>query len=347
MSNRGQPQALVRLRPYLGVLAFMAALTLVPHVGLASRQVHLAVVALIWSMAVYGLLIPYGFAGLITVAVAAVWGVGAFSAGLAVKYWNWGFVPSVLLAAVAAALAGFVLALPVLRTKGHYFVIVTFVLAQALTVAAGNWDVTLGPNASGITVTAPLAVGPWSFTKRQDVFYLCLAVVTAMAVLATFLRNSYLGQLFAGVRENEELARSIGIETTNLKLLALAIGGAFAGVGGAFYVFYLHHIDVHAFGIGQAMTIVLMLIVGGSRSILGPVVGAGVVYYIPEVIRLSPVYQQIVFGIVLAAIVLVLPGGLLGSWGRGPLRTLRARRRRAETAPETAAEAPEPDRVLA
>lgn len=311
------------VRRYVVPLAALAVLGLAPQVGLESRHVHLLVVALIWSMAVYGLLIPYGYAGQITVAIAAVWGVGAFSAALAVQHWGWGFVPSALLGMVGAAIAGLAMALPILRTKGHYFVIVTFVLAQALTVAAQNWDVTAGPAASGLNVLTPIEIGPWSFTSREEVFYLCLGVVSVMALLAAYIRTSYLGQLFASVRENEDLARSIGIGTANLKLLSLAVGGAFAGVGGAFYAFYLHHIDVPTFGVGHAITIVLMLVLGGSRTVLGPVVGALVVYFVPELIELDPIHQQIAFGVVLAAMVIVLPGGVLGSWGRGPAHAVR------------------------
>lgn len=326
MSDAWHSSLLRRHRPYVVIAALMGAIALLPSTGLLEgRHIHLTVVALIWSMATFGLFIPYGLAGQITVAVAAVWGVGAFSAGLAVQYWSWGFEACLLFAVLAGVLAGLVMALPVVRTKGHYFVIVTFILAQALIVAGNNWHVTVGPTYSGITIVEPIELGPLAFDSRERVLYLVAAVVAVMAAVATFIQRSYLGQLFASVRENEELARSIGVSTTYLKLLSLALGGAFAGVGGAFYVFYLNHIDVRAFGVGQAITIVLMLIVGGSRVSLGPVAGALIIYFIPELINLEPVHQQIAFGVVLAVVVIVLPGGVLGSWGHGPFRTVRRR----------------------
>ena len=299
-------------RPYLPVVVVMALLTLLPHVGLSNRHVHLGVVCLIWAMAAYGLFVPYAFAGQMTVAVVTAWGVGAFSTALAIEYWDWGFVPNLLFSMVAAFAAGALMAMPILRTKGHYFVIITFVIAEAVTVAANNWEVTSGAGGSGISVPKTIEFLGFSFAGRTSMFYLCLAVVTIMALSVVWLRSSRLGKHFVSIRENEELARSIGIPTIWLKILALAIGGLFAGAAGTFYAYYLSHIDIHEFGVNQAITLILIVVIGGRQAILGPLVGAAVAYYLPELIKLDPNRVLIVYGLVLGVMVIFLPTGVLG-----------------------------------
>jgi branched-chain amino acid transport system permease protein len=314
------------LRPYVPVAVVMAALALLPHLGLSNRFLHLAVISLIWTMAAFGLFVPYAFAGQMTVAIVTAWGVGAFSTAIAIKYWDWGFLPCLGFAIAMAFVAGAVMAMPILRTKGHYFVIVTFVIAEAVTVAANNWSATAGPGGSGLSIPKPIELLGISFDDRTRVYYLCLVVVAVMALVVVWLGRSSLGKHFASIRENEELARSIGVPTTWLKILALAIGGLFAGAAGTFYAFYLSHLDVHGFGVEQAITLILILVIGGRRSVLGPLVGAAVAYYLPELIHLNPNQVLIAYGLALGVIVVLLPDGVLGGLAAA-LEALRRRRR--------------------
>lgn len=301
-----------RFRAYVPVLVTMAMLALLPHIGLSNRHVHLAVICLIWTMAAYGLFVPYAFAGQMTVAIVTAWGVGAFTTGIFVKYWDWSFLACLGLAIVLSFVAGALMAMPILRTKGHYFVIVTFVIAEAVTVVANNWSVTAGRGGSGMSIPKQIEMFGVEFGSRTSVFYLCLAVVAAMALGVVWLRGSSLGKMFVSIRENEELARSIGIETTWLKILSLAIGASLAGIAGVFYAFYLSHIDIHGFGVNQAITLILIVVIGGRQSILGPVVGAAVAYYLPEIIKLDPNKVLIAYGAALCVMVVVLPTGILG-----------------------------------
>ena len=325
--------------PYLRILAVMAALAAVPNLGLPNRQVHLAVVALIWTMAAYGLFIPYAFAGQMTVAIVTAWGVGAFSTGIAITYWNWSFLPSLALATVAGFVAGGLMAMPILRTKGHYFVILTFVIAEAVTTAANNWHVTVGESGGGVTIPKSAELLGFSFASRLSMFYLCLAAVTVMALATLAIRESHLGRLFVSIRENEELARSLGVPTTALKILALAIGGLFAGAAGTFYAYYLSHISINDFGVSQAITLILILVIGGRHSILGPLAGAAITYYLPELIHLEPNRVLIAYGLALAVVVIVLPDGVLGGLSAGWRRVAAAKSKQGGSAPVSTVEA--------
>ena len=317
-------------RPYLPVVVFAAVLTVLPFIGLSNRHIHLAVVCLIWTIAAYGLFVPYAFAGQMTVAIVTAWGVGAYATGIAIKYWDWTFVPCVLLSIGLGFLAGMIMALPILRTKGHYFVIITFVIAEAVTVAANNWDVTSGAGGGGMSVSQSISLFGIDFGERRNMYYLCLALAAIVAIGVTWLRGSRFGKHLASVRENEELARSIGIRTTWLKIVVLGVGGGITGLAGTLYAYYLSHIAVNEFGVNRAITLILIVVVGGRMSVLGPFVGAAIAYYLPELIDLDPNRVLIAYGLALGVIVILLPTGVIGGI-EGAFDRIRRRRRTPTT----------------
>jgi branched-chain amino acid transport system permease protein len=124
-----------------------------------------------------------------------------------------------------------------------------------------------------------------------------------------------------------------------LKVLALAVGGLYAGVAGTFYVYYLKHIDISSFGVPQAITLILILVVGGRRSILGPIAGAAIAYFLPELIHLEPNRLLIAYGVVLGLVVILLPNGVLGALSDASRRVTTYRDKRKTRAVSTKAEA--------
>lgn len=313
MSSRRRSGIFALLTSRNAVAAMLGlVLALIPPLVFGYGNLSLIIGALIWCMATYGLFIPYGLTGGMTAAIGVTWGVGAFAAALASSNWGWTFLPCVGLAAVAGGIAAVVLALPMLRTKGQYFVILTFVMASAATVAAGNWSVTSGAFQGGVSVPGYIGLGSWHAIDIVDAYWVVVAVVAVMCAIVATIRRSAFGRLLTSVKENEELARSIGIPTVLLKLVAMGIGGLFAGVGGAFYAFNLHLVTIGEFDFNTAITIILILVLGGTRSSAAPIIGSVVVYFLPGLIGLSPTYQHVAYGVVLALIVIVFPQGLAG-----------------------------------
>jgi ABC-type multidrug transport system fused ATPase/permease subunit len=130
-------------------------------------------------------------------------------------------------------------------------------------------------------------------------------------MLAAFLvARSKLGRTLRGIRENEELAEAIGIHTLYYKILIFAISGLFAGWGGLLYGYHLRHIAPQLFGAFGSIQLVLMLLLGGSRTLWGPVVGAVIVFFLPEVLGLDPIQSRILYGALLILVILLLPRGL-------------------------------------
>jgi len=159
------------------------------------------------------------------------------------------------------------------------------------------------------------------FNQEENFYYLTLAFAYLSLVALWLIRQSRLGKTFIAIRENEALAQSLGINVYLHKLLAFAISGFFAGVAGALFVYHQKHIEpgpISPFGAFYSIQFLLMILIGGRSSMLGPVIGAIVVVFGPELINrvfsdvLTPSRSQILFGSTLALSVLTAPNGIAG-----------------------------------
>ena len=146
------------------------------------------------------------------------------------------------------------------------------------------------------------------------------------------IARSRYGRTLRSIRENEPLARSVGVNTNMQKVLAFMLSGLFAGVGGALQAYNFRHISPDLYGGATSLYFALMVMLGGPRTIFGPLAGAIIVTFLPEVMRIDPVDSRIAYGLALIAVVMLLPGGVIAAAGRGyewAIATLRGTRGRA------------------
>ncbi|HVW43654.1 MAG TPA: branched-chain amino acid ABC transporter permease [Amycolatopsis sp.] len=318
---------------HLTVWAFVALVVVVTYA--ASRSLYTATVISAFSYAVAssGLGYIYGQAGMLSMAQAGLWGIGAFVAAIATDDWGWGFLTSCLVAIVLCTVAGLVLAVPALRVKGHYFLIITFIATLLLVTVGTNVSVTGG--AQGRVIADMPSIFGWTAdtpTAMLIMFGVLYAIAASVLIL---LKRTRSGRLTLLVRENETLAAALGVNVAALKFLAFAISGAFAGLGGAMYAYFIQAIAPETFGLGAATMLAAAVIVGGARFTLGPLIGALIIQLVPLLLGFSPTVSAGVNGALLVVIILVASGGVAGLAAR--LGTLLRRRR---------VPVPERDRVL-
>lgn len=311
-------------------LAIVFALPLLaPQVLPTSRLLSLAVTAAIYVIAVNGLHVIFSYTGQLSLAHTTLWGLGAYTTALLIDHYSWP-TPLLLPCAMAvAALGAIAIGIPAFRTAGFSFAIITFAFAEIMRLVANNWS-SLTHGSTGITVLAsPTSIGPISFDTFDHLdhfYYLALAFAYA-SVLAVFLiRRAKLGKTFIAVRENEQLARSVGINVYLHKLIAFAISGLFAGAAGVLFVYHQSHVEpgpLSPFGAFFTIQFLLMILIGGRSSVVGPSIGAVVVVFGPELVNsllgdvLNPARTQIVFGALLAMSVLTAPNGIAGQTREG------------------------------
>ncbi|HEX8049426.1 branched-chain amino acid ABC transporter permease, partial [Rhizobium sp.] len=261
----------VPLAAILLVLALAA-----PFIG--SRYVtHALIIALIFMLPAHGLNLLVGYTGLLSLAQAAFFGIGAYTAGLlAVTYGTPFYVNAVAAGLVAGAIA-LPLGIPALRLRSTSFVMCTLgfvIIGQAI---AKNWiSVTRGDMGLSGIPKPHFALGPLSFTVSgtTNFYYLALAV-GALATLAVWaIVRSPAGRNMIAIRENETLAESVGIPTWRYKLIVFMISAAFAGVGGSLYAHYLTVVSPLTFQMYYSTTMLIIVLGGGAGMISGTVFGS-------------------------------------------------------------------------
>lgn len=301
----------------------VAVVLLLPAIIPTARAMSLATSALVFACIAAGLALVYSEIGLLPMSHAALWGVGSYTSFLAITKLQMTFWTSLPIAVAIAVLAGVVSALPAFRLRGHYFLITTFIVTQLAVSLEKHWKTFTG-GVNGITVAQfPPPIWGVDFGDVVNFYYLAATLLIGLLVLQEVIRRSALGRRFNAIRENAQLAQAMGINAQATIVLGFALSGIFAGIGGALYGAEFKQIEPDIFGLSAAVLLPLVMMLGGARRTWGPVVGAFVVLFLPELLNLSPTQEQAVNGLLLAFIILVFPAGILGSIARIRSRVTR------------------------
>jgi branched-chain amino acid transport system permease protein len=334
-----------RNAPYVLLLL---ALLLFPILDSDSSQVNVAAVAGVWILLALGLNIVVGYAGLLDLGYAAFFAIGSYSfAILASGQFNihisfWILLP---LSAFIAAIFGVLLGAPTLRLRGDYLAIVTLGFGEIVPRVFRNaTPITGGVNGIvGIDQPKLPAILGWSGNfgfNPVPYYYLILVIIIFSIFLINNLRNSRLGRAWMAIREDEVAAAATGINTVTTKLLAFALGASFSGFAGTYYASKLFLVVPESFSFQAVSVVVLVMVVlGGMGNMRGVIVGAILIYFIQTYLLIQLPgwitsataalnidfltkldvggYVQrsnyLIFGIILAGIMLLRPQGLIPS----------------------------------
>ena len=243
-----------------------------------------------------------GYTGYASFGNSVFFGLGSYGTAIAMVQWHLPFGVGLVFGALLAVVFALVLGIPVLRLRGHYFAIATLALSQVMTAIVSNLEIA-GRN-TGLVL--PLLNG-------DPLFYeLSLALLVLATLTVFWIAHSRFGFGLIAIRENEDAAASMGINTTLYKVLAFAISGIFSALAGGIHAYWITFIDpVSAFDLSLNVKMIIMAVFGGPASILGPVVGAFVLSGISEILSsaISSV-ASLFFGAVIIVAVVFMPRGL-------------------------------------
>lgn len=295
---------------FLAILVALAAvLVALPLLNPGYRFLSIATSTGISAIALYGLAILFGQAGIMSVGHSALMGIGAYTGAIVARDFGiglWAGLPiSALLAAVVAGLVG----LPSLRVGGHHFVIITFAFCGLLTIVLTNGGTFTG-SATGLDLPPIAPILGINFNKLHNTYLLVGFFVLASVVATHVVMVSSYGRTLRSIRENEQLAASVGVNTRRHKIGAFMVSGVFGGVAGILQAYFLVHISPDLYGAFPSVYLALMVMLGGARTLLGPLIGAVIVNFLPEVLSLDPVDSRIAYGVGLILVIMLLPGGV-------------------------------------
>ena len=255
-----------------------------------------------------------GYAGYFSFGHIAYFGIGSYVAALSILKLDTPWFAASIVGAIAAAAAAFVVGYPSLRVKGPAFVIITLAFSQALRVAVYIFEGVTG-GGQGLS----LASG-----KSLDPVYFAFAMAAMIAIGGSWLIDrSMFGQRLRAIRDDEFAAEAIGINTRTEKLKAFVLSALMPGFCGGVYAWYLSYVHPEeAFSLHRNLAMVVMVLLGGAGTVLGPVVGAALVFLVSEALWAKfPLAHELIFGLALMALVLFAPDGLAGLWRRRWTRT--------------------------
>jgi branched-chain amino acid transport system permease protein len=263
-----------------------------------------------------GLNIVVGFAGLLDLGYVAFFAIGAYVMGLLtttgeLSVLGTSFWIAVPFSVLAAVIAGVILGVPVLRMRGDYLAIVTLGFGEIIRVLVAS-DLLKGVigGAQGILQIGRPNLLSFVFIQPGEFYYLILIGCLVAVFVSSRLRDARLGRRWMALREDEDVAEAMGINLVNTKLLAFAIGAAFAGLSGALFASRISSIVPHSFQLLISINVLSLIIVGGIGSLPGVVVGALFLIGLPELLREFAEYRLLMYGGLLVAMMLYRPEGL-------------------------------------
>ncbi len=341
--------ALDRLRQHpatmwVGVVLVAATLVALPFAlaTAGTAWVRITNLAILFALLALGLNIVVGFAGLLDLGYIAFYGIGAYVyALLASPQFDlhlpfWVILP---LGALTACLFGVLLGAPTLKLRGDYLAIVTLGFGEIVRIFFNNLsqpiNITNGPQ--GISRIDPLRIGGFDFSHSESLsglnfsgpikyYYLLLLVLIIAIAINLRLQDSRIGRAWQAIREDEVAAGAMGINTTQVKLLAFAMGATFGGIAGGMFAAIQGFISPESFVLVESIMVLAMVVLGGMGNIWGVILGALLLSFVPEILRYTveplqralfgkmlvepEVIRMLLFGLALMLMMLFRPAGL-------------------------------------
>lgn len=288
----------------------LAVLACIPFFLNQAFTYHLAIFICINTIVVTSLSV-LARAGQVSLCHGALAGVGAYASVFCVKGLGLPFAVGVVAAMVAAGCVAYLLGRIVLRLQGVYFVLVTFAFGELLRLVLLEFgDVTGGAN--GITNIPPASIAGYVSMEKPAFYALAAAITIAVLAFFKWFYASPAGEAVDAVGENPALAESSGIGVRRTQLFAFTLASVFAGLGGALLAHYVGYISPESFNMHLSVALIIMMVVGGRRYLLGGLVGALVMTPLPELFRGAVESQDILYGVALILMLRFLPQGLAG-----------------------------------
>jgi len=259
-----------------------------------------------------------GYTGMVSLGHNAFFGIGAYTSTLLMLYF--GLTPwlGMFVGGALACVVGILLGIVCFRLRSHYFALATLAFGQVTSIIAMNWR-SLTNGAEGLAMPIKPSIYYMAFQSKLSYMYIGLALLIIVLAVSYAIEHSKLGYYLLAFKENEEAARSLGVKTGKVRLIAMAISSFLAAVMGTFYAQYLVYIDPSAVvRIQISVQVALFAIVGGLGTVLGPAIGA--LIFIPITIALRavlgtamPGLHMIIYGVILILVLLYMPKGIYGT----------------------------------
>lgn len=299
---------------HLIAIAILIVLGLVLPRFLSQYLLYMGNLLMMYAVLALGFDLLLGWSGQFAFAHIAFFGIGIYGTALLHVRLGIPFVVGMPIAAAGAGLIGFMIGVPATRLRAVYLSLATFSFAECAQWVFRTWDsVTRG--ADGLKIPAPHIFG-YAVGTDGRAFPVIALILALVLVSLLFLSTSGFARSLAAIRESEHVAAASGINVAFTKVLAFTISAVYAGIAGGMYTLYQSYINPDTLGVTLLVLLLSMLVVGGSGSIPGVLVGVALMGMLPEALRFAPrallVWQEFAYGLIIIVAIMFMPRGLWG-----------------------------------
>jgi branched-chain amino acid transport system permease protein len=307
----------------LGILLYA-----LPQMVANTYELRIWMLLLIYALVALGLNILTGLTGLVSLGQAGIFAIGAYAVAVMSTRFGLDFISCMVVATILSALFGALLAYPTVRVRGVYFTVITIAFGIIVENVAIEWS-SLSGGTAGISGIPNATLFGTQLAERGYFLVLAGMFIVAFLLHYNIIKSRY-GRAMRAVSQSETAARTIGINPISIRLMSFVIAAGFAGAAGGAYAYLNLYVNPDTFRFDDSVRFLLMVILGGSGTIIGPALGATILTFIPEYLQAFGAWQRFAYGVLLALVMFGMPLGIVGtinlwaaSFGKKVSRTSR------------------------
>ena len=293
------------------LLGLLIAIIFLPYILSNAYQLRVWMLLLIYAVVALGLNLVVGLAGLISLGQAGLLAIGAYTASILATKFGFEFIPAALAAMCLTGIFGVVLAYPTLRVRGVYLAVITIAFGIVVENIAIEWSSVTG-GTTGISNIPKIAF--FGHALDDIGFYYLIGMIFLVSFIIHYnIKKSRFGRSMRAATQSEIAVRSVGINPISARTLAFTLAAVLTGIAGALYAYLNSYVNPDTFRFLDSLRYLLMVILGGSGTVLGPLLGAAILTYIPEFFQKFGIWQHFAYGALLTIVIFIMPLGIVGT----------------------------------
>lgn len=294
---------------HTGLILLAALLLAFPLLGPSGFAYDIAIRIAINAVVVIGLNLLFGYAGQISLGHAAFFGFGAYASAILTTHFGWPSLAALAAGAVATGALAFAIARPILRLAGHHLAMATLSLGLIATIVFNNESRWTG-GSDGMSVP-PLSLLGWTLSGEPGWYGLSAVLLVIATWSAINLVDSPAGRALQAIRGSEVAARTVGIEAGRYKTRVFVLSAVIASVMGSLMAHYVGFLTPSAAGLARSVEFVMMVVLGGTASVFGSIVGAAIITLLPQLLHAFESFETLLLGLILTAAMIFMRAGIV------------------------------------
>ena len=292
------------------VTAVLVLLFALPFLIEKSYTMYILNLVGIYAIMTVGLNIVLGYTGQISIVNAGFMGIGAYVTALSIVKLGIPIYVALPMTGILTAGIGIIIGFPALRLGSHYLAMATLACNQAIQLIMIHWkSVTMG--AAGVSLSS-VNIGPIALNSNHRLYFLVIPIALILIYLYANIIKSKLGRSLIAVRDSEIAAQSMGVSSAKYKTTAFAISGFYAGIGGGLFALVIGYVSPESFGLNESVLHLAVLVIGGTATLPGPILGSIFFVIAPELFHWMVEYKVLVFSLISLIFIIFMPGGIYG-----------------------------------